>query len=128
MTMATILVVENNAPSRDALARRLERRGYQVVVASNGAEAVSAGRLGKPDLILMDLALPGIDGWEATRQLKAHPTTRDIPIIVLGDPAMTADRDLALAAGGDEFDTKPVRFEPLLEKISALLARREPVR
>ena len=126
--MATILVVEYNEPSRDALARRLERRGYQVVVATNGVEAVSAGRLGKPDLILMDLCLPGLDGWEAIRQLKAHPTTRDIPIIVLSADAMTADRDLALAAGGDDFDTKPIRFEPLLEKISALLARRELVR
>ena len=128
MTLGTILVVEDNGPSRDALARRLERRGYEVVVASNGVEAVSAGRLGKPDLILMDLGLPGIDGWEATRQLKAHSSTRDIPIIVLSAHGMAADRDLALAAGGDDFDTKPVRFEPLLEKISALLARRELVR
>jgi len=125
MTMGTILVVEDNEPSRDALARRLERRGYEVVVAADGLEAVVAGRLVKPDLILMDLGLPGIDGWEATRQLKANDTTRDIPIIVLSAHAMTADRDLALAAGGDDFDTKPVRFEPLLEKIAALLAKRE---
>jgi two-component system cell cycle response regulator DivK len=129
MSMGTILVVEDNEPSRDALARRLERRGYEVVVATDGREAVAAGRLAKPDLILMDLGLPGIDGWEATRQLKSHATTKEIPIIVLSAHAMTEDRDLALAAGGDDFDTKPVRFEPLLEKISALLAaRRELVR
>jgi CheY-like chemotaxis protein len=127
MTMGTILVVEDNEPSRDALARRLERRGYEVVVAVDGLEAVVAGCLVKPDLILMDLGLPGIDGWEATRRLKANATTRQIPIIVLSAHAMTADRDLALAAGGDDFDTKPVRFEPLLEKITALLAKRELV-
>lgn len=126
--MTTILVVEGNEPSRDALARRLERRGYEVVVATDCVEAVSAGRLTKPDLILMDLALRGIDGWEATRQLKSHTTTRDIPIIVLSAHALTTDREQALAAGGDGFDTKPVRFEPLLEKISALLARRVLVR
>lgn len=122
--MATILVVEDNEPSRDALTRRLERRGYDVVVATDGLEAVSAGRLAKPDLILMDLGLPGIDGWEATRQLKSAAATRHIPIIVLSAHAMSHDRELALAAGGDDFDSKPVRFEPLLEKISALLARR----
>ena len=96
-------------------------------MAADGLEAVVAGRLVKPDLILMDLGLPGIDGWEATRQLKAHDATRHIPIIVLSAHAMTEDRDLALAAGGDDFDTKPVRFEPLLEKITALLAKRELV-
>lgn len=122
--MATILVVEDNEPSRDALARRLERRGFEVVVATDGLEAVSVGRLVKPDLILMDLGLPGIDGWEATRQLKGAASTKDIPIIVLSAHAMSHDRELALEAGGDDFDSKPVRFEPLLDKISALLARR----
>jgi CheY-like chemotaxis protein len=122
--MPKILVVEDNEPSRDALARRLERRGYQVVMAVDGQQAVSLGRAACPDLILMDLGLPVIDGWEATRQLKGNPSTRDIPIIVLSAHAMTNDRELALAAGSDEFDTKPVRFEPLLEKIASLLAKR----
>lgn len=121
--MPTILLVEDNESSRDALARRLERRGYQVVLAVDGQQAVSVGRSAKPDLILMDLGLPVIDGWEATRQLKGDGSTRDIPIIVLSAHAMTNDRELALAAGGNEFDTKPVRFERLLEKIESLLAK-----
>jgi CheY-like chemotaxis protein len=121
--MATILVVEDNEPSRDALARRLVRRGYRVRVAVDGHQAVSIAHSARPDLILMDLGLPGIDGWEATRQLKADAETRDIPIIVLSAHAMTSDRDMALAAGGDEFDTKPVRFQQLLGKIQTLLAK-----
>lgn len=121
--MATIMVVEDNEPSRDALARRLERRGYNVLLAVDGREAVVLGREGAPDLILMDLGLPGLDGWEATRQLKAHAATQHIPIIVLSAHAMTQDRELAVAAGGDEFDTKPVRFEQLLEKIASLLPK-----
>jgi CheY-like chemotaxis protein len=118
---ATILVVEDNEASRDALSRRLERRGYRIVLAVDGHEAVSKGRSASPDLILMDLGLPGIDGWEATRQLKGDPATAQIPIIVLSAHAMTNDRDMALAAGGDDFDTKPVRFQQLLEKIQTLL-------
>ena len=120
----TILVVEDNELSRDALSRRLARRGYRVVIAVDGYEAVSIGRSDKPDIILMDLGLPGIDGWEATRQLKADPETHQIPIIVLSAHAMTNDRDMALAAGGDEFDTKPVRFQQLLEKIETLLMKK----
>ena len=120
----TIMVVEDNEASRDALSRRLARRGYRIVLAVDGLEAVSIGRSVRPDLILMDLGLPGIDGWEATRQLKSDPATSQIPIIVLSAHAMTNDRDLALAAGGDDFDTKPVRFQQLLEKIEALLARK----
>jgi CheY-like chemotaxis protein len=120
----TIMVVEDNDLSRDALSRRLARRGYRVVAAVDGLEAVSLGRATRPDLILMDLGLPGIDGWEATRQLKSDSTTSHIPIIVLSAHAMTNDRDMALAAGGDDFDTKPVRFQQLLEKIQALLARK----
>jgi CheY-like chemotaxis protein len=120
--MATILVVEDNEASRDALARRLQRRGYDVVMAVDGQQAVSVAQSAKPDLILMDLGLPVIDGWEATRRLKADASTRHIPIIVLSAHAMTNDRDLALAAGGDDFDTKPVRFEPLIDKIASLLA------
>ena len=122
----TIMVVEDNDASRDALSRRLARRGYRIVVAVDGLEAVSIGRQTIPDLILMDLGLPGIDGWEATRQLKSGSTTAHIPIIVLSAHAMTNDRDMALAAGGDDFDTKPVRFQQLLEKIEALLARKVP--
>ncbi len=122
--MATIMVVEDNEGSRDALSRRLARRGYQVVLAVDGHQAVSIGRSAKPDLILMDLGLPGIDGWEATRQLKSDQATCHIPIIVLSAHAMTNDRDTALSAGGDEFDTKPVRFQQLLVKIETLLARR----
>ena len=121
--MATILVVEDNEASRDALARRLQRRGYGVVLAVDGQEAVAVAQSSKPDLILMDLGLPIIDGWEATRRLKADTSTKHIPIIVLSAHAMTNDRDLALAAGGDDFDTKPVRFQPLLDKIESLLAR-----
>ena len=123
----TILVVEDNEASRDALSRRLARRGYGIVLAVDGHEAVSIGRSARPDIILMDLGLPGIDGWEATRQLKSDPATSQIPIIVLSAHAMTNDRDLALAAGGDDFDTKPVRFQQLLEKIEALLARKAPI-
>jgi CheY-like chemotaxis protein len=121
--MATIMVVEDNDLSRDALSRRLERRGYRVVLAVDGEQAVSMGRAERPDLVLMDLGLPRIDGCEATRRLKADPTTQEIPIIVLSAHAMTNDRDKALEAGADEFDTKPVRFQQLLEKIAALLAR-----
>jgi len=121
--MATILVVEDNEPSRDVLSRRLERRAYRILLAADGQQAVSIARRAMPDLILMDLGLPGIDGWEATRQLKSDATTRHIPIIVLSAHAMTNDRVMALAAGGDEFDTKPVRFEQLLVKIASLLAK-----
>jgi CheY-like chemotaxis protein len=121
--MPTILVVEDNEPSRDALCRRLERRGYTVRSAVDGEEAVSTAGATLPDLILMDLGLPGIDGWEATRRLKGSDATRRIPLIVLSAHAMPNDREMALAAGGDDFDTKPVQFEQLLAKIEALLAK-----
>jgi len=126
--MATIMVVEDNEPSRDALSRRLERRGYRILVAADGQQAVATARTEMPDLILMDLGLPGIDGWEATRQLKSGAATRHIPVIVLSAHAMTNDRDLALAAGGDDFDTKPVRFQQLLGKIETLLKKAVVVR
>ena len=119
--MATIMVVEDNEPSRDVLSRRLERRGYRVLLAVDGRQGVSVAHASKPDLILMDLGLPGIDGFEATSQLKHDAATRHIPIIVLSAHAMTNDRDMALAAGGDDFDTKPVRFQQLLGKIESLL-------
>ncbi len=117
----TLLIVEDNEASRDALARRLERHGYRVLLAVDGRQGVSAARAQLPDLILMDLGLPVLDGWDATRQLKADARTRHIPIIVLSAHAMTNDRDRALAAGGDDFDTKPVRFHALLGKIATLL-------
>ena len=119
--MPTIMVVEDNEPSRDALSRRLERRGYRVVAAVDGLEALAVAHDTAPDLILMELGLPGIDGWEATRRLKADAATQHIPVIVLSAHAMTNDREMALAAGGDDFDTKPVRFQQLLDKIDALL-------
>lgn len=121
--VATIMVVEDNEPSRDALSRRLERRGYRILLAVDGRDAVAAARTELPDLILMDLGLPGIDGWEATRQLKSEAATCRIPIIVLSAHALTNDRDLALAAGADDFDTKPVRFQQLLAKIDTLLKK-----
>ena len=122
--VATILVVEDNEASRDALSRRLERQGYRVLLAVDGRQAVSVARAALPDLILMDLGLPVLDGWDATRQLKADAATRHIPIIVLSAHAMTNDRDMALAAGGDDFDTKPVRFHALLAKIECAAGRK----
>jgi CheY-like chemotaxis protein len=119
--MLTILLVEDNEPSRDALSRRLARRGYHVLTAVDGQQAVTLTREQSPHLVLMDLGLPVIDGWEATRQLKQDTATRHIPIIVLSAHAMTDDREKSLAAGADDFDSKPVRFEQLLEKIGHLL-------
>lgn len=121
--MPTVLIVEDNEASRDALARRLARRKYAVLLAVDGHAAVATARRSKPDLILMDLGLPGIDGWEATAQLKRDPATTHIPIIVLSAHAMLSDREQALAAGGDDFDTKPVQLERLLAKMQHLLAR-----
>src|SRR4051794_21903403 len=102
--MTTLLLVEDNEASRDALARRLERRGFRVLLAVDANQAVAMGRSAKPDLILMDLGLPGIDGWDATAHLKMDGETRHIPIIVLSAHAMPNDRHQALAAGGDDFD------------------------
>ena len=120
--MSTVLIVEDNEPSRDALSRRLQRRGFQVLPAIDGYEAVAVATAERPDIILMDLGLPGIDGWEATKRLKQDAKTSQIPIIVLSAHAMTSDRELALRAGGDDFDTKPVQFERLLQKMDLLLA------
>jgi two-component system cell cycle response regulator DivK len=119
--MPTILVVEDNDLSRDALSRRLERRGYRVVSAVDGIEAVALAQSVSPDLILMDLGLPRLDGWGATRRLKNEAATRGIPIIVLS--AHPQDRHSAIAAGGDDLDTKPIHFSGLLAKIEALLKR-----
>lgn len=121
--MLTILLVEDNEPSRDALSRRLARRDFRVMTAVDGQQGVALAREHTPDLILMDLGLPIIDGWEATRELKRDAATQHIPIIVLSAHAMTEDREKALAAGADDFDSKPVRFEQLLEKIGHLLPK-----
>lgn len=126
--MSKILLVEDNEPSRDALGRRLQRRGYDVVSAVDGQQAVSTAHQVQPDLILMDLGLPVMDGWEATRLLKADLLTNRIPIIVLSAHAMTNDREQALAAGADDFDSKPINFERLLEKIEDILGHVAPVR
>jgi len=119
--MAKILLVEDNEMNRDMLSRRLERRGYQVVIAVDGAQGVQMAQAEKPDLILMDMSLPVLDGWAATRQLKTLPTTRAIPIIALTAHAMSGDREQALDIGCDEYDIKPIDFPRLLGKIEAFL-------
>jgi len=118
---ATILIVEDNEMNRDMLSRRLERRGYEVCVATDGLQGLDLARARVPDLILMDMSLPRMDGWEATRLLKAEPTTSHIPIIALTAHAMLSDRDKAFAAGCNDYDTKPVEFHRLLGKIHSLL-------
>jgi two-component system, cell cycle response regulator DivK len=119
--MAKILLVEDNAMNRDMLSRRLQRRGHEVVVAVDGADGVDRARRVQPGLILMDMTLPVVDGWEATRQLKADPATSGIPIIALTAHAMSEDRARAIEAGCDDYDTKPVEFPRLVGKIDALL-------
>lgn len=121
--MSKILYVEDNDDNVYMLSNRLQRKGYEVVVAVNGAEGVSKAHSETPDLIIMDLILPELDGWEATRQLKADVTTRDIPVIALSASAMSGDREKALAAGCDDFDTKPVDFKRLLDKITSALGK-----
>jgi CheY-like chemotaxis protein len=120
--VARILVIEDNEMNRDMLTRRLQRRGYQVSVAFDGHEAIAQAQAVAPDLMLMDMSLPGLDGWEATRRLKADAATRSIPVIALTAHAMSEDRERALAAGCDEFETKPIDLPRLLQKIEALLA------
>ena len=121
--MAKILLVEDNEMNRDMLARCLQRRGYGVLIAPDGAEGVAQAQAEVPDLILMDMSLPVLDGWEATRRLKATPETRSIPVIALTAHAMSGDREKAIEAGCDDYDTKPVEFNRLLAKIEALLNR-----
>lgn len=121
--MPKILLIEDNELNRDMLSRRLARRGYEVVVAVDGEQGVAAAGRESPDIILMDMGLPVIDGWEATRRLKAEAGTSAIPVIGLTAHAMAEDRDRALEAGCDDYDTKPVEFPRLLEKIEALLGR-----
>jgi two-component system cell cycle response regulator DivK len=122
--MPKILVVEDNEMNRDMLARRLGRRGYEVVIAVDGGQGLALARSEAPDLVLMDMSLPTLDGWEATRRLKAAPETRSIPIIALTAHAMSGDRDRAIDAGCDDYDTKPVELPRLLAKIEALLTPR----
>jgi two-component system cell cycle response regulator DivK len=124
--MARILLVEDNDMNRDMLSRRLARRGYEIVLAVDGAEGLATARAQKPDLILMDMSLPVMDGWEATRRLKAEPATRAIPVIGLTAHSMAGDREKVLAAGCDDYDTKPVEMPRLLEKIETLLGRAGP--
>jgi CheY-like chemotaxis protein len=120
--MPTILLVEDNEMNRDMLSRRLQRRGFEVVVALDGSEGVQLTRDLHPDLILMDLSLPVIDGWEATRQIKGDPATRSIPVIALTAHALATDAQKAQDAGCDDFDTKPVDLSRLLGKIEFHLA------
>lgn len=119
--MHKILLVEDNEMNRDMLSRRLERKGYSVVLAVDGQSGVEMTQSESPDLVLMDMSLPVLDGWEATRRLKAADETKHIPIIALTAHAMSSDRDKALEAGCDDYDTKPVDLPRLLEKINALL-------
>jgi CheY-like chemotaxis protein len=121
--VAKILIVEDNEMNRDMLSRRLVRRGYEIVMAVDGGEGIAAATAERPDLILMDMSLPVVDGWEATRRLKAEPQTRAIPVIGLTAHAMAGDRDKVLEAGCDDYDTKPVELPRLLQKIETLLAR-----
>jgi two-component system cell cycle response regulator DivK len=119
--MAKVLLIEDNEMNRDMLSRRLIRRGFQVVFAMDGKQGIDLARSERPDIILMDLSLPVIDGWEATRRVKADDATRGVPVIGLTAHAMTGDREKAIEAGCDDYDTKPVEFDRLIGKIERLL-------
>lgn len=119
--MTTILIVEDNEMNRDMLSRRLQRKGYTIVVAVDGETSIRVARESAPDLILMDMSLPAIDGWEATRRLKADDVLKHIPVIALTAHAMANDHDKALQAGCDDYDTKPIELPRLLGKIESLL-------
>ena len=121
--MTKVLVVEDNEMNRDMLSRRLQRRGYEVVVSVDGEEGVAKARSESPDIILMDMDLPVLDGWAATQMLKAAPETKSIPVIALTAHAMAGDREKALDAGCDDYDTKPVEFARLIQKIETLLGK-----
>ena len=121
--MAKILLVEDNEMNRDMLSRRLERRGYVIAIAVDGAQGVAMARAESPDLILLDMSLPVLDGWEAARQLKGGDETRKIPIIALTAHAMAGDREKALEAGCDDYDTKPIELPRLIGKIEALIGK-----
>ncbi len=119
--MSKILLVEDNEMNRDMLSRRLKRKGYEVLIAVDGAQGVEITNLETPDLILMDMSLPVMDGWEATRNIKADPATKSIPVIALTAHAMSGDREKALEAGCDDYDTKPIDLSRLLTKIRTFL-------
>jgi len=119
--MTRILLVEDNEMNRDMLSRRLAKRGFDVSIACDGAEALTAARSERPDLILMDMSLPVMTGWDATQALKADPDTRTIPVIALTAHAMSGDREKALDSGCDDYETKPIDFPRLLSKITALI-------
>jgi len=121
--MSKILLVEDNEMNRDMLSRRLERKGFEVVIAIDGQAGVDMASSTNPDIILMDLSLPVIDGWEATRRIKADPATQHLPVIALTAHAMAGDEEKARAAGCDDYDTKPINLNRLLDKIGALLGR-----
>ncbi|MGB3718299.1 MAG: two-component system response regulator [Proteobacteria bacterium] len=123
--MPKILLVEDNEANRDMLSRRLVRKGFEVIMAEDGEQAIRMATSENPDLILMDMSLPVIDGWEATRRVKASQSTRSIPVIALTAHAMAGDREKALEAGCDDYDTKPIELPRLLEKIQTLLAARQ---
>lgn len=125
--MAKILLVEDNEMNRDMLSRRLARKGHEIVMALDGAEGLTKALADHPDLILMDMSLPVVDGWEATRQLKADPATKGIPVIALTAHAMSSDEQKAREAGCDDFDTKPIELDRLLGKITAQLQNRGQV-
>jgi len=120
--MTRILLVEDNEMNRDMLSRRLSRRGFDVLIAENGRAGVELAAAEKPDLILMDMSLPVMDGWEATKRIKANPSTSAIPVIALTAHAMASDREMALEAGCDDYDSKPIDLPQLLRKIEQLLA------
>ena len=122
--MTRILLVEDNEMNRDMLKRRLMRKGYEVSIAVDGREGVELSRSQHPDLILMDMSLPVMDGWEATRTIKSYPKTKAIPVIALTAHAMAGDREKCLAAGCNDYDTKPIEFPRLLQKIELLLQQK----
>ncbi len=122
--MAKVLLVEDNELNRDMLSRRLNRRGYDVVFAVDGAQGIEMARSEKPDIILMDMSLPVMDGWEATRHVKSDDAMRNVPVIALTAHTMSGDREKALAAGCDDYDTKPVELDRLIGKIERLLGAR----
>ena len=118
--MPKVLVVEDNEANRDMLSRRLQRRGFEVVIAVDGAEGVAMSKTEKPDIVLMDMGLPVMNGWEATRAIKADPATQHMPVIALTAHSMAGDREKAMEAGCDDYDTKPVELPRLLEKMAVL--------